>query len=345
MKVLLFHEMSGVHTELKKGLMSIGIETHIATHGDSFKKYSSDISLGSISGSLVSHLDRLKCQFLLAKQFGKYDVVQVISPDPFYKPVSSIFNSVLARSDCNKIYIAAGSDAIYRKHVRELEYYPPHDWYDDPKKYQTLKKSLQSYEHIIPVCWEYKYAMEQAGFSPSPVIPFPIDLEQFKPKPRQGRKKIIFFHPLNRIHLEHDFKGTLIIQDAFKILAEKYSDVADFICKGNMTYQEYDAFTDNVDVIVDQLYSYSYGMSAALGLAKGKVVISGLEQGISVEHFKECPIINSKPNVADLVRKIEILILDKSAINRMQIESRFYAEKYHCSTKVAEQFAKIYTGI
>ena len=24
MKVLLFHEMSGVHTELKKGLMSIG---------------------------------------------------------------------------------------------------------------------------------------------------------------------------------------------------------------------------------------------------------------------------------------------------------------------------------
>ena len=343
MKVLLFHEMSGVHTELKKGLMSIGIETHIATHGDTFKKYSSDINLGSISGSLASHLDRLKCQFLLAKKFGKYDVVQVISPDPFYKPVSSIFNAVLANSDCKKIYIAAGSDAIYRKHVRELEYYPPHPWYDDSNKYYSLKKRLEKFDNIIPVCWEYKYAMEQAGFSPSPVIPFPIDLQQFKPKPRQGRKKIVFFHPLNRVNLEYDFKGTLIIQDAFKILTEKYSDVAEFICKGNMTHQEYDAFTDNVDVIVDQLYSYSYGMSAALGLAKGKVVISGLEQGIDVEHFKECPIINSKPNVADLVRNIEILILDKSAVNRMQIESRFYAEKYHCSTKVAEQFAKIYT--
>jgi len=39
MKVLLLHEMSGVHTELKKGLLAIGVEAQIATFGDGWKSY------------------------------------------------------------------------------------------------------------------------------------------------------------------------------------------------------------------------------------------------------------------------------------------------------------------
>ena len=342
MKVLLFQEMSGVHTELKKALMNIGIEAHIATHGDGFKRYSSDIQLGSISGSLGSHFDRIKSQFSLARKFDNYDVIQTISPNPFYRPASIFLDKILFNADCKKVYVAAGSDAIYREHVRELGYYPPHDWFHNSKRYNHLKRHLNNFDHIVPVCWEYKYSMEQAGFSPEPVIPFPIDLEKFKPSSRNGRRKIRFFHPLNRSNLKYDFKGTLIIQKAFKILEERYSDVAEFICKGNMTHKEYDVFTDSVDVIVDQLYSYSYGMSAALGLAKGKVVFSGLEVDTHVDHFKECPVINTKPDVFDLISKIEMLILRDISLIDIQHESRNFAEKNHCAIKVASSFIKLY---
>lgn len=339
MKVLLLHEMSGVHTELKNGLSKIGVQADIATHGDGFKRFKSDIDLGSIDGSLTSHLQRVKNQVLLAKTFGKYDVVQSISPEPFYTPISRILDQILAKSNCKKVYIAAGSDAIYRHNVRSLDYYPPHDWFEDHKMYRSVKNRIKTYDTIVPVCWEYKYSMEQSGFSPKPVLPFPIDLEKHKPIPIKGKRKIVFFHPLNRNNLNYDFKGTLIIQKAFKILENRYSHIAEFICKGNMSYSEYDEFTNNVDVIVDQLYSYSYGMSAALGMAKGKIVISGLEpKAISnVPHFASCPVINAKPSVDSVIEKIEVILENLNLVDDLKSQSRLFAEQYHCSIKVAQE--------
>ncbi len=338
MKVLLIQEMSGVHKELKKGLMRLGVETQIAAQDYGFRKYISDINLGSVSGGLISHLERVFYQIMLSKNFKKYDVVQTISPNPFYTPIDAMINRILIKSDCKSIYLAAGSDAIYRKHVRELSYYPPHDWFDNSKRYKSLKNKLEEFDSIVPVCWEYKYGMERAGLSPKPIIPFPIDIDEFSPVSRKGRRKIRFFHPLNRSNFKYDFKGTLIIQKAFKELENKYSDVAEFICKGGMTHQEYDLFTDDIDVIVDQVYSYSYGMSAALGLAKGKVVISGLEVVEAAEHFKSCPVINVKPDVYELISKIENIILNSVLLKDLQYESRVFAENYHCSVKVAEKY-------
>ena len=344
MKVLLLQEMSGVHKELKKGLEQLGIETKIAAQDYGFRKYGSDINLGSVSGSLYSHVERAMNQIVLATNFKKYDVVQTISPNPFYSPLNNVISSILSHTNCKSVYIAAGSDAIYRKHVRELDYYPPHDWFEDLKKYESLKSKLEKFDSIVPVCWEYKYSMEQAGFSTKPIIPFPVDIYKFSPVSRKGRRKIRFFHPLNRSTFKYDFKGTLIIQEAFKELESKYSDVAEFICKGGMTHQEYDLFTDDIDVIVDQVYSYSYGMSAALGLAKGKVVISGLEMLDGADHFKRCPVINVKPDVFDLISKIEYLIMNSNQLEKLQSESREFAEKYHCSVEVAKSYIqKVYS--
>lgn len=342
MKVLLLHEMSGVHTELKKGLKDIGVEAHIATYGDGFKRFKSDINLGSISGTLLSHVNRVKNQILLSKKLDQYDIVQSISPSPFYSPISRPLEAMLFRADCKKIYIAAGSDPIYRKHVQKLSYYPPHDWFDNQKRYNVFNKVIKQYDNIVPVCWEYKYCMEEAGLHPEPIMPFPIDLKQFQPSKKSRSNKIVFFHPLNRTNLNYDFKGTLIIQEAFKILQKRYSDVAHFICKGNMSYHEYDDFTNNVDVIVDQLYSYSYGMSAALALAKGKIVMSGLEDiaRSSDAHYTQCPVININPNVLDVVQKIESIIDDFHNIDNIKMASRDFAEAYHCSKKVAESFVK-----
>lgn len=339
MKVLLLQEMSGVHTELRKGLRDLGVHADIATLGDGFKNYKSDIYLGDNRNRLLSNFSRVIHQLNLLNKIDEYDIVQTISPNPFNKLIASWMISRVFKN-AKSIYIAAGSDPIYRYHVQELDYYPPHDEFKNDLKYANFKNHLKKFDAIIPVCWEYQYAMRQSGFNPLELVPFPISIPKRKSSLRGG--KIIVFHPLNRTNLNYDFKGTLLIQEAFRVLRQKYHGVAEFICKGNMNHKEYDTFTDDVDLIVDQVYSYSYGMSAAYGLAKGKVVFSGMEQKIKQGHYTDAPIINLLPDVQHIVESISLFIDDDAKRKEVSNTSRLFAEQYHDTKKVANTYMKIY---
>lgn len=341
MKILLLHEMSGVHTELKNGLIKLGVHVDIATYGDGWKKYKSDIHLGKTDPSISSHIERLLRQTLLINRIKSYDVIQLISPNPFYRPISPILEKLIFNNDRKIVYIAAGSDAIYRKYVKQLKYYPPHNW-EESHNYRDLKNMLELIDHVVPVCWEYEYCMQQAGVETEPLMPFPIDLSRFHPKKLATNKKIVIFHPLNRTDLRYDFKGTLIIQKAFERLRKKHGDAAEFICAGGMPHSEYEKLTERVDIIVDQAYSYSYGMSAAYGLANGKVVLSGMEERARVMHYTSSPIINIKPDVDDIENKIDALIRNRKQIQHIGEQSRAFAEAFHCNLKVAERFLEIY---
>ena len=343
MKVLLLHEMSGVHTELKHGLQRLGVHAEIATYGDGWKNYKSDIDLGSVDPGAKSSFSRLFKQLRNIKNFRSFDVVQSISPNPFFRPVSWFIENLIFSEDKKLVYVAAGSDAIYRNYVRQLKYYPPHNWFERSRELSRLESMLLPFSTIIPVCWEYKYCMGKAGFATAEVMPFPVNMQNHKFQ-RLGRgKKIRFFHPLNRDDLTYDFKGTLLIKKAFAELAEKYGDIAEFICAGGMNHSEYDLFTDDVDVIVDQVYSYSYGMSAAYGLAKGKVVLSGLEDEVkNCQYYEECPVMNITPRVADIKEKIEFILDKRNELDLFAEKSRNFAEKFHDNVSVAQKFLDIY---
>ncbi|WP_312083563.1 hypothetical protein [Epilithonimonas hominis] len=339
MKILLLQEMSGVHTELKKGLVNLGVDVAIATLGDGFKKYQSDIFLGNNANNATASFDRVFTQLRLIDRLKKYDIIQTISPDPFHKLISRLMDKLVLEKS-KTVYVAAGSDPVYRYHVQELKYYPPHDEFKNEEKYRSFKDKLSHFDKIIPVCWEYEYSMTKAGFMTEEIIPFPIEIRPLRLS--KATRKIRVFHPLNRTNLNFDFKGTLIIQEAFKILTKRYGDVAEFICKGNMTHVEYDNFTDSADLIVDQLYSYSYGMSAAYGLAKGKVVFSGLEDVIKKGHYANCPIVNVLPTVEDVVEKVGYFIENNTERNILSERSRKFAEYYHDTNIVAKRYLDIY---
>jgi len=343
MKVLLLQEMSGVHTELKNGLIKLGIDAQIATLGDGLKGYSTDLFLGSNKNGIIPSINRATTQLMKIKTFNEFDVIQTISPNPFHKFISPIMEKFIFSGSKKLIYIAAGSDAIYRKHVRDLEYYPPHDWYDNEREYNRLSKMLKEFSTIVPVCWEYKYAMSKAGYSTEPIMPFPINLEKHSFKEFKPTKRINIFHPINRPNtLSFDFKGTKLIQEVFDELSKKYTNV-NFISKGGLNHKEYNLLVDKMDIIVDQTYSYSYGMSAAYGLAKGQVVLSGLEeQAKDNEYYKNCPIINIKPNKDDIKNKIEYLINNQEVVVDLSLKSRLFAEKYHDNIAVAQRFIELY---
>lgn len=346
MKILLLHEMSGVHTELRDGLVRVGCDAQIATFGDLWKAYPTDIYLGRDTRNLSSRLERVFLQIFNLYKFKNFDMVQTISPNPFYRPLRKICEKTLLGSGVKLIYIAAGSDPIYRHHVRDLEYYPPHDWYVNNSKYVKFKESLKDYCRIVPVCWEYKYCMGRAGMDSSVVIPFPVNMDNIKVRNIPSLGKLKIFHPINRIGVPFDFKGTKIISEAFSLLEKKYGDKAEFISLGGISHEEYSRITDDVDVIVDQVYSYSYGMSATYGMSKGQVVLSGLEDCVRSNcHYSECPIINIRPSVNDVYEKLENLINDREKVRRIGRESREFSVEFHDCEKVACQYLEMYSSV
>jgi len=343
MKVLLLHEMSGVHTELKKGLLAIGVEAQIATFGDGWKSYTTDISLGNLNGLARGAISKTFNQARLLSQIGLFDIVQSISPTPFFRPINRAFLNFMASKGSKLFYLAAGSDAIYRKHVRDLPYFPPHDWYESDKEYSCLDYLLRRSSGIIPVCYEYQYCMRRDNRDTHEVIPFPVDISAHAAPKLATGKKLKVFHPLNRLNPNNDFKGSAAIKSVFERLSSRYSDIAEFIIAGGMPHNEYNRFTNEVDIIVDQLNSMSYGMSAAYGLAKGKVVLSGLEEVTkSVPYYRECPIVNVQPYPGDLEQKLESLLTSRLHIRELGEKSRSFAERFHDHKKVAEAFLAIY---
>lgn len=343
MKVLLLHEMSGVHTELKRGLRALGVDARIATFGDGFKRYGTDLDLGQAGAGLRAAASRAWRQVLQAPAFRGFDVLQTISPDPFFRPVSAALERYVFDGPGRLVYVAAGSDAIYRRHVCSLEYRPPHRWFDDPPRYRRLQRRLQRFDQVVPVCWEYMHAMREAGIAATDVVPFPIDLSRHPVRPPARSGKLKVFHPLNRSNLDYDFKGTRLIREAFDRLERRHGDMADFLCAGGMDHAAYDALTNDVDVIVDQAYSYSYGMSAAYGMAKGKVVLSGLEGAARAHGFyRDCPVVNLLPDVDAIERAIEALILDRAATTARGEASRAFAERHHDHLRVAATYLAIY---
>lgn len=343
MRVLLLHEMSGVHTELRRGLRELGIDARIATFGDGFKRYPSDIDLGRTGQDVASVLGRVVRQVWGAREWRGFDVIQTISPDPFFRPIAAAMERYVFAEGGKCVYVAAGSDAIYRRHVRSLDYHPPHAWYEDASAYRRLHSMLSRFARIVPVCWEYMHAMHAAGLPATDVVPFPIDLSRHAVRPTGRGSRIRFFHPLNRVDLAYDFKGTKLILEAFKRLERMYGDVAEFVSAGGMDHAAYDAFTEDVDVIVDQVYSYSYGMSAAYGLAKGKVVLSGLEAPARTHGFYlDCPVINLRPDVTSIVETIGGLIERRAGLAALGERSRAFAECHHDHLRVAELYAGLY---
>lgn len=344
MRVLLLHEMSGVHTELKRGLRALGVDARIATFGDGFKRYDTDFRLGTADPGALAAAGRVWRQLSSVPAFRRFDIVQSISPDPFFRPIGPLLDRLVFEDRSRCVYVAAGSDAIYRRHVCELRYQPPHAWFDDPVRYRQLRRRLARFGHVVPVCWEYHHAMRRAGLAPTPVVPFPVDLSRHpcRPPARSGKLKI--FHPLNRSNLAFDFKGTRLIQQAFERLGRQYGDVAEFVCAGGMDHASYDALTNDMDVIVDQAFSYGYGMSAAYGLAKGKVVLSGMETEAREGIYAQCPVVNLLPDVDDIVHKLEALILDRAATTARGEASRAFAEAHHDHVAVARAYLRIYAA-
>ena len=359
MKVLLFGEFSGVHKNLKDGLLELGCNAVVASTGDAFKKFEKDISLSLSGNPVVRVLSKYTLPLMRLKALTNYDVVQFINPFQYPPPLATnifanrfLINNYNARlirhilrNNGKTFLVGAGCDAFtYKAFNSELEYGPCKDCQEIDLKGTCIFASEDAMtwnaemadlvDGIIPILYDYVIAYKGRP-NLRKYIPLPMNLSKIKYVEKTAKGKLVIYHPV----LREGFKGTPFIKEALNRVEEKYPDDVEVIMSGGMSLNDYLNVLERADVVIDQCHTHSYGMSTLYSMAMGKVVLSGWEESCSKEiGMDDCPVINIKPSVEDIENKIISLIEKRSDIQEMGLKSREFVEKHHDYIKVAQRY-------
>jgi len=357
LKVLLIGEFSSLHKYLKEGLNELGVETTLVANGDGWKK------IGGIDYYLPdgrygkNKIDKIKKYIIepykLIKQFHDYDVVQGICSHIFFEYINAALFNKLKNNNGKLSLCAAGDDYVTVSAYLEnrLEHFMYE--YDKSvlkrfnKKTFTGKiaiandrKVLDMADVIIPCSYDYKKAYENIQKA-SEIIPFPINLKNINYEENKVGNKIVFFHGVNR----ELAKGTYFIKEALNRLKENYPNDVEVIVDGNMPFDQYIQVMKKTNVLIDQCLSYSYGMNACIGMAQGKVVLSGNRKEVSDYTGIKSPIINIEPDVDYIYNQLVSLLENKNRIGEIGQRSREFVEKNHNHIEVAKKYLEIWKSL
>lgn len=351
MNILLLGEYSGLHNALRDGLSCFGVKAVVASDGDSWKNFPTDINFTSpfSSGSNLGRVFKNIKPFFLLPDIKKYKLVQLINPmvlTPRFGINTVFVDAVLERA--NEVFLlGAGPDAFYNEAQKKFRYSPLPDYKSldnqgamlpfETDEYKRLnRRILDRAKGVLPVAYDL-----WAGYADSPkvhpVIPMPVNTDKYLYKPNIPNTKIIFFHGINQA----GYKGSKYIISAIEIMRKRYGDVAEFIVADRMPISEYTQVIERANVIIDQALSYSYGMNALISMSMGKVVMSGAEDEIhSIYGSPNHPVINIKPDVDQICDQIASLIKMKTDIPALGEASRAFVERVHSHVVIAEKFMK-----
>lgn len=348
MKILLFGEFSGLHTNLKFGLEQLGHKVTLVSSGDSFKKFNGDINVSTSYKNIFLRRIILLFKYLwYFPRFIGYDVVQYIQPYVFFtKPRFAYWYLLYLKAFNKKIfYNVCGGDAIVNTNALTMRYSPLLNEIKEGviergsayshlglEKYITLQKIVKQYDGIIASSYSYFNAYQKynnlKGFIPMPIKPEKV------PEICMVQSKIAILHGIIRA----ESKGSFYILEALKKIELKYADKVEIIIVEKLPFIEYVKKFDKCHILIDQCVSYGYGMNALLGLSKGKVVMSGCEKEMQELLSTPCPIINILPDANDIYNKIEELVLQKDKIHRIAKQGYEFVNLHHDCNSIARAY-------
>lgn len=349
MKILLVGEYSGLHNNLKDGLVALGHEVVIAATGDGFKKIGVDISFDSEHKGWVGKFERILKPLFNVNRLTDFDVVQFINPVIFSTKLNfnALFMRYLINSNEKSFLLGAGCDAIFWQKTRKILKYGPfddalrfdlksisHPVYGSEKSLNWNNELISLVNGVIPIMFEYEIGY-QGEENVKPCIPIPINIDKIKYSHNKVTDKLVVFHGLNR----YGFKGTRVVESAFERLKLKYENKMDLVIDGKMPLQKYLDLINRTNVIIDQVFSHSCGMNALFSMAMGKCVLGGAEpESLISLNIKKTPVINITPDYLSIVEAIEGIQDNVQEIERIGYESRRFVEVNHNYLNVAQQY-------
>lgn len=359
MKILLLGEHSGVHAELKRGLIQLGHDVLFVSNGASWREIESDINLIGGGRSFTAKVTRLLRPLLLIPKLRNFDVVQLVHTGIFREFLGMnriVIREVLDRN--KKVFLSvSGCNPAFYKYFNSATGFSnlctsckKNDLKSESCRYQTPHEDEWENEIISKVAgvipWAYEYGQAFKQFKNvsklMKTMPFPLSVENISYIPNHPGKRVIFFHGLNR----EGFKGTNLIMQAMENAKKKYPNDIDIIVDGRMPLKKYQELLCNVNVVIDQLYGLSYGMNALYSMAQGKVVLAGTDRCIMESiGFIGCPVINIRPEVKFIEMVMANVLENKGKIEAIGEESRQFVTKYHNSKLVAEKFINLWGSV
>ena len=348
MRILLFGEFSGLHTNLKYGLEQLGHEVTLVSTGDGVKQIGgADVLLKGLSCNrrIAAIQLRLKCLWHLPK-FRGYDVVQYIAPFwlPLPKWLQLLYLEYLKRHNHRVYYNSCGSDSFGTINMATLRYSPLSDSILEgdytgmcqqmiPKNIQYSLQACALFDGIIASSFTYHHSSSRLsnylGFIPFPAVPIPGPTSF----PSTEGTINIFFGYTRTLG-----KGVRYILTALKRVEGEYGGRVSVQIVQQVPYAEYVKLFDQCHIFIDQSSSYGYGMNALLGLVAGKVVLSGCEPEMQALLDSPCPVINISPDADDIYQKLRGLIEDRDSLHAIGSASYEFVKAVHDPVQVASQY-------
>lgn len=356
MKILLIGEASGVHYNLKKGLLNLGHDAkHMILYGAAQGR-ANDGSFSPEGTGIIGGIKRNIFPLITAKNLEHYDIINFVNTiTAVHGQYTKYFDLPILSKKANKIsYYSVGCDqlGLIRRSNLKFDYSPCatclssgeglgvdcekilNPIYDKSVKradkfFDVAASGMIEYDHVSDIFKDKFFAR----------IPLPIDIEKIKFNSVKKTKKITIAHTPTR----RGFKGTDVVLEAMKILKKQRQDF-DFIIVEKLSFQEYVKVMENVDIVIDQVYSQSPGMNALEMIAAGKIVLTGAtDLGKSYFDFMQnFPGFDASPNPIQLANKISEILDNKNMFTVWAESGREYIKINHNCTTVANQFVSLW---
>lgn len=345
MKILLIGEFSGVHNNLKKGLIELGHEVTLAADGDGYRGFKYDIPLNPVKGKFLSKILNPLYMLFNIKKFTGYDVIQFLYPFSInYISFLIGIPFLLLKYNKKSVYYVCGTDPAFLKSREKFQYFPfNNENISEAPSYN--KVSLTYYDWfinnisiIIPSM--YTYAV---GYLSNPKLRGPIPLPgsgnyNINVNTRKNSKLNILFGITRK-----GFKGADFIIPALKKIKEEFPDKVEIKIVERLPFNEYIELLKESDVLIDQCNSYDYGMNTIFALENGVIVFSGAESDAKEYlKIKDSPVINIRPDSNHIYQQIKKLITIGNC-EYLKIQSVEYVKDIHDVHQVAFQFSDLYT--
>lgn len=304
-------------------------------------------------------------------QLSDFDVVQLVNTKPLgeFSSLANIYFLNKIFKNNSKVFLSAlGDDYTWVKSCLDRDFkYSSFDRMNMKNLYMYSWSMLYLYGlgykkldnlvmnnvcGIIPGLYDYYYAYEnKKNPKLKKIIPIAVeikDFEKIKGKDKDKNKDKDKVYPIKIFHgwqkNKELKKGNDIFHSAIIRLKEKYPEKISYEVVSGLSYNEYITKFRDCDVFIDQCYSMDMGVNALLGMASGKVVLSGFEEEVKNYYLvKNINIaINALPDENTIYNEIENLILNPELINLYSENALNFMKKYHSPDYVLSEYFKVW---
>lgn len=164
-----------------------------------------------------------------------------------------------------------------------------------------------------------------------------VDVSKLRPKlsRRVNRDQFVVGHFPNHGY----FKGTKYLEAAIGKLQAEGRNIKLLQLSGKPNEEILQAMGD-IDVLVDQLVSGSFGLTAIEAMALGCPVICYLHDGTTIAEPDACPVIPANPDtIADVLRD---LMSDPEGLSKARVSGPPYVKANYSINSLAWHLAKLY---